>query len=153
MNLSIDAIQANIQLALAPVFLLTAVATLVAAITARLARNVDRMRFIQNQLYGDHQLSQKLKTHYEKEIDEFKTRGRLCTLAIFFYVLAGVLISLTVLELFLLQTGAGKLVNVGYVLITFVAGLVSFVVSLTLILVEVVFAYRSTSWDMPDDSK
>ena len=49
MNLSIDAIQANIQLALAPVFLLTAVATLVAAITARLARNVDRMRFIQNQ--------------------------------------------------------------------------------------------------------
>ena len=149
MNLSIDAIQANIQLALAPVFLLTAVATLVAAITARLARNVDRMRFIQNQLYGDHQLSDKLKTHYEKEIDEFKTRGRLCTLAIFFDVLAGVLISLTVLELFLLQTGAGKLVNVGYVLITFVAGLVSFVVSLTLILVEVVFAYRSTSWDMP----
>ena len=77
MNLSIDAIQANIQLALAPVFLLTAVATLVAAITARLARNVDRMRFIQNQLYGDHQLSQKLRNHYEKEIDEFKTRGRL----------------------------------------------------------------------------
>jgi hypothetical protein len=38
---------------------------------------------------------------------------------------------------------------VGYVLITFVSGLVSFVVSLTLILVEVVFAYRSTSWDMP----
>ena len=37
MNLSIDAIQANIQLALAPVFLLTAVATLVTAITARLA--------------------------------------------------------------------------------------------------------------------
>ena len=71
----------------------------------------------------------------------------------FFDVLAGVLISLTVLELFLLQTGAGKLVNVGYVLITFVAGLVSFVVSLTLILVEVVFAYRSTSWDMPDISK
>ncbi len=150
MNLSIDAIQANIQLALAPVFLLTAVATLVAAITARLARNVDRMRFIQNELYGNPNLSEPLKIHYEKEIDEFKTRGRLCTLAIFFDVLAGVLISLTVLELFLVQTGAGKLVNVGYVLITFVAGLVSFVVSLTLILVEVVFAYRSTSWDMPD---
>jgi hypothetical protein len=26
---------------------------------------------------------------------------------------------------------------------------VSFVISLTLILIEVVFAYRSTSWDMP----
>ena len=46
MNLSIDAIQANIQLALAPVFLLTAVATLVAAITARLARNVDQLMWV-----------------------------------------------------------------------------------------------------------
>ena len=149
MNLSIDTIQANIQLALAPVFLLTAVATLVAAITARLARNVDRMRFIQNELYGNHDLSDTLRSHYENEINEFKTRGRLCTLAIFFDVLAGVFISLTVLELFLLQTGAGRIVNVDYVLITFVSGLVSFVTSLTLILIEVVFAYRSTSWDMP----
>jgi uncharacterized membrane protein len=137
MNLTIDAIQTNIQLALAPVFLLTAVATLVTAITARLARNVDRMRFIQNELYGNHEISDKLRLHYEKEIIEFKTRGRLCTLAIFFDVLAGVLISLTVLE-------------VGYVVITFVSGLVSFVISLALILVEVVFAYRSTSWDLPE---
>ena len=83
MNLTIDAIQANIQLALAPVFLLTAVATLVTAITARLARNVDRMRFIQNELFGNHEISDKLQLHYEKEIIEFKTRGRLCTLAIF----------------------------------------------------------------------
>jgi len=84
MNLTIDAIQTNIQLALAPVFLLTAVATLVTAITARLARNVDRMRFIQNELYGNHEISNKLRLHYEKEIIEFKARGRLCTLAIFF---------------------------------------------------------------------
>ena len=76
MNLTIDTIQANIQLALAPVFLLTAVATLVTAITARLARNVDRMRFIQNELYSNHELNDKLRLHYEKEIIEFKTRGR-----------------------------------------------------------------------------
>jgi hypothetical protein len=81
MNLTIDTIQANIQLALAPVFLLTAVATLVTAITARLARNVDRMRFIQNELYSNNELNDKLRLHYEKEIIEFKTRGRLCTLA------------------------------------------------------------------------
>jgi hypothetical protein len=42
------------------------------------------------------------------------------------------------------------MVEVGYVVITFVAGLVSFVISLALILVEVVFAYRSTSWDLPE---
>lgn len=153
MNLTIDAIQANIQLALAPVFLLTAVATLVSAITARLARNVDRMRFIQNELYGDQPLSEILRKHYEKEIVEFKTRGRLCTLAIFFDVLAGVLISLTVLELFFVQTGAAQLLVVNYVVITFVAGLIAFVISLTLVLVEVIFAYRSTSWDTPELTK
>ena len=116
MNLTIDAIQANIQLALAPVFLLTAVATLITAITARLARNVDRMRFIQNELYGNHEIGDKLRLHYEKEIIEFKTRGRLCTLAIFFNVLAEVLISLTVLELFFLQTArvAGRLAGPGH---------------------------------------
>jgi len=41
MDASIDAITNNIQLALAPVFLLTAVATLINAISARLARSVD----------------------------------------------------------------------------------------------------------------
>jgi hypothetical protein len=84
MNLTIYAIQANIQLALAPVFLLTAAATLITAITACLARNVDRLRFIQKDLYGNHGIGDKLRLHYEKEIIEFKTRGRLCTLAIFF---------------------------------------------------------------------
>jgi hypothetical protein len=111
------------------------------------------MRFIQNELYSNHELNDKLRLHYEKEIIEFKTRGRLCTLAIFFDVLSGVLISLTVLELFFLQTGAARIVEVGYVVITFVAGLVSFVIALALILVEVVFAYRSTSWDLPTIDK
>jgi hypothetical protein len=51
MDVSIDAITNNIQLALAPVFLLTAVATLLNAISVRLARNVDRMRAIQQTLF------------------------------------------------------------------------------------------------------
>jgi hypothetical protein len=107
MNISIDALTSNIQLALAPVFLLTAVATLVGAISTRLARTVDRMRFVQNALYGDQALSAKLRSHYEIELREFKMRGRLCTVAIFFNVLSGVLISLTVLELFFFQNRLG----------------------------------------------
>ena len=51
MDSSIDAITNNIQLALAPVFLLTAVATLINAISTRLARTVDRMRAIQQLIY------------------------------------------------------------------------------------------------------
>lgn len=50
MDTSIDTITNNIQLALAPVFLLTAVATLLNAISTRLARTVDRMRAIQQKI-------------------------------------------------------------------------------------------------------
>ena len=149
MNISIDALTSNIQLALAPVFLLTAVATLVGAISTRLARTVDRMRFVQNALYGSQALSEKLRMHYEIELREFKMRGRLCTVAIFFNVLSGVLISLTVLELFFFQTGSVALLQTGYVVATFVLGLISFMTSLLIVLAEVVHAYRSASWDMP----
>jgi hypothetical protein len=149
MNITIDALTSNIQLALAPVFLLTAVATLVGAISTRLARTVDRMRFVQNALYGDQAISDKLRSHYEIELREFKMRGRLCTVAIFFNVLSGVLISLTVLELFFFQTGSVALLQTGYVVATFVLGLISFMTSLLIVLAEVVHAYRSASWDMP----
>ena len=149
MNSSIEAITNKIQLALAPVFLLTAVATLVTAITARLARTVDRMRYIQNQQLSGLPISPELNRHFEIELKEFKMRGRLCTAAIFFDVLSGVLISLTVLELFIFQAGAVRSLQSGYVILTFVLGLISFVTSLVIVLTEVVYAYHSASWNMP----
>ena len=76
-------------------------------------------------------------------------RGRLCTAAIFFDVLSGVLISLTVLELFIFQAGAVRSLQSGYVILTFVLGLISFVTSLVIVLTEVVYAYHSASWNMP----
>jgi hypothetical protein len=57
MDVSIDAITNNIQLALAPVFLLTAVATLINAISGRLARSVDRMRSINKLIHSGHDFS------------------------------------------------------------------------------------------------
>jgi hypothetical protein len=107
------------------------------------------MRFVQDALYGSQVLSEQLRMHYEIELREFKMRGRLCTVAIFFNVLSGVLISLTVLELFFFQTGSVALLQTGYVVATFVLGLISFMTSLLIVLAEVVHAYRSASWDMP----
>jgi hypothetical protein len=144
-----ESIQYSIQLALAPVFLLTAVATLVAAITTRLARTVDRMRFVQNELAVNEVLSEKLKRHYQSELIEYKMRSRLCTLAIFFDVLSGVFISLTVLELFLGQTAVGIQIHSLFAIATFVAGIIAFTISLITILIEVIYAYRSTSWHHP----
>jgi hypothetical protein len=149
MDVSIDAITNNIQLALAPVFLLTAVATLLNAISARLARSVDRMRSIQKLIHGDSNLTDAARAQMRVEANEAKIRGRLCTAAIFFDVLSGLFISLTVLELFFFQAGAVKSLQTAYVIWTFVLGLVSFMTSLGFVLAEVVFAYRSAGWDSP----
>ena len=149
MDVSIDAITNNIQLALAPVFLLTAVATLINAISARLARSVDRMRSIQKIIHSGEVRDQLILEHLKKEAEESKIRGRLCTLAIFFDVLSGVFISLTVLELFFFQAGAVRSLQTTYVIWTFVLGLLSFMTSLSIVLAEVVYAYRSAGWNTP----
>jgi len=149
MDVSIDAITNNIQLALAPVFLLTAVATLINAISGRLARTVDRMRTIQNALYEGKFKDQESLKNMEVEANEAKIRGRLCTAAIFFDVLSGVFISLTVLELFFFQAGAVRSLQTSYVIWTFVLGLISFMTSLLIVLAEVIYAYRSAGWRAP----
>jgi hypothetical protein len=149
MDVSIDAITNNIQLALAPVFLLTAVATLINAISSRLARSVDRMRYIQHRIQEGGIQDQVILAHMMKEANEAKIRGRLCTVAIFFNVLSGVLISLTVLELFFFQAGAVRSLQATYVVWTFVLGLISFMTSLSIVLAEVVYAYRSAGWNTP----
>ena len=152
MDASIDAITNNIQLALAPVFLLTAVATLINAISGRLARSVDRMRAIRHSIDVGEVKDAVLLRHMNKEADEAQVRGRLCTAAIFFNVLSGVFISLTVLELFFFQAGAVRSLQTTYVIWTFVLGLISFMTSLSIVLTEVVYAYRSAGWNTPNSA-
>ncbi|MBU3607857.1 DUF2721 domain-containing protein [Polynucleobacter nymphae] len=148
MDPSIDTITNNIQLALAPVFLLTAVATLFNAISTRLARTVDRMRAIQEKIQDGLVTDESVIRHMRIEANEAKIRGRLCTLAIFFVVLSGVFISVTVLELFFFQAGAVRSLKTDYVVWTFVLGLTSFMTSLSIVLGEVVYAYWSAGWHL-----
>ena len=148
MDPSIDTITNNIQLALAPVFLLTAVATLFNAISTRLARTVDRMRAIQEKIQDGLVTDESVIRHMRIEANEAKIRGRLCTLAIFFVVLSGVFISITVLELFFFQAGAVRSLKTDYVVWTFVLGLTSFMTSLSIVLGEVVYAYWSAGWHL-----
>jgi len=150
MTLSSNEVTSTIQLALAPVFLLTAVVTLITAISGRLARTVDRMRFIHSELLEPAKLTQSLESHYRIEYREARIRGRLCAIAILFDVLSGVLISLTVLELFFFEAGVKHLQG-SYVVATFVAGLISFMTALVVVLFEVVYAHRSAAWDLPMD--
>jgi hypothetical protein len=50
MSIPTNDVTSTIQLALTPVFLLTAVVLLITAISGRLARAIDRMRFIHAEL-------------------------------------------------------------------------------------------------------
>jgi hypothetical protein len=148
MNIPNGDITSTIQLALAPVFLLTAVVTLLTAISARLARAVDRMRFIHGELLAPERLHANLLDYYWVEYREVKFRGRMCAIAIFFDVLSGVLISLTVLELFFFEAASRRL-DAGFLAVTFVAGMACFVTALMIVLIEVVFSHHSAGWNMP----
>jgi hypothetical protein len=107
------------------------------------------MRAIQHQIQAGNIEDQVILNYMKREANEAKTRGRLCTVAIFFDVLSGVFISLTVLELFFFQAGAARSLQATYVIWTFVLGLISFMTSLSIVLGEVVYAYRSAGWNTP----
>jgi len=153
MTIPSNDITSTIQLALAPVFLLTAVAALVTAISGRLARAIDRMRFIHAELLSTEKLTPALESHYRIEYEEVRTRGRMCAIAVFFDVLSGVLISLTVLELFFFQSGSCFPILGVHVIWTFVAGLLCFMTALIVVLAEVVYSHGSSGWDLPINSK
>ncbi len=65
----------SIQLAVAPVFLLTAVAGMIGALTQRLARVIDRARVIHKEL-NDDSMKSSIKEAYQVELKNIATRGR-----------------------------------------------------------------------------
>jgi hypothetical protein len=136
----------GIQLALAPVFLLTAVANLISALTHRLARVVDRSRFLQDKLLEPVEPDLRHRKGYERELGQLATRGRLINVSMGFVVLCGVMIGMTVLELFFAETAGGKIQLSSMVLATFVTGIGSFVLALCLLLTEVMVASYSIRW-------
>lgn len=90
-----------IQLAVAPVFLLTAISTLISAMNGRLARIVDRRRVLLGRLalnqadVGDEYLA------CTDELKVLETRSRLVYFAIFFAVLSALLVCLVVASAFI----------------------------------------------------
>ena len=70
-----DAVTHGIQLAVAPVFLLTAVSGMIGAVAGRLARIIDRARLVEDraQTSVDEELLERART----ELSELRNRGRL----------------------------------------------------------------------------
>lgn len=145
MNVSV--LSENIQLAVAPVFLLTAVANLIGALTQRLARVIDRSRKLQDELMDEERkISPGLQRAHEEELINVARRGRLINIAMIILVIGAIQIGLTVLELFFGKTYEGKVIISNFALATFSGGIGSFVLSLICLLGEVLIASYSIRW-------
>lgn len=133
-----------IQLAVAPVFLLTAIATLINALNTRLGRTVDRRRVVQERLQtrsGDEAGTA------EQEIGYLIRRSRLVYFAIFCAVLSALLVCLVVAGAFL---GALLGVDLARAVATFFIGaMLAMIAALTLFLREVFLAVRSGTHNQP----
>ncbi len=127
-----------IQLAVAPVFLLTAIATLINAMNGRLGRIVDRRRVVLDQLrHGGHGDASESAAANE-ELELLARRSRLVYLAILFAVLSALLVCLVVAGAFI---GAMVAVKLAYTVAgLFVAAMCTMIASLGLFLREIYLA-------------
>jgi hypothetical protein len=133
-----------IQLAVAPVFLLTAIATMINALNSRLGRIVDRRRVVQDRLQTrvDHDAEMA-----KLEIRMLVRRSRLVYYAIFGAVLSALLVCLVVAGAFL-----GALLGVDLargVAALFIAAMLAMIGALGLFLREVFLAVRSGTHNQP----
>jgi len=135
METHIGDIAHTIQLAVAPVFLLTAIGTLITALNNRLGRAVDRRRVVQERLRhaGDDEARES-----RRELATLARRSRLIYFAILAAVTAALLVCLVVAAAFV-----GALVSIELskaVAVMFILAMCALVVSLALFLREIFLA-------------
>ncbi len=131
-----------IQLAVAPVFLLTAIATMINALNVRLGRIVDRRRVVQERVER-----QAVAGAADDEITMLKRRSALVYYAIFCAVLSALLVCMVVAGAFL-----GALLGVDLarsVAALFIAAMLAMIAALGLFLREVFLAVRSGTHNQP----
>ena len=124
-----------IQLAIAPVFLLTAVATMINAMNTRLGRVVDRRRVVQERIDEAGGIS---SAGCADEMEHLRRRSRLIYFAMFGAVLAALLVCMVVAGSFL---GALLSVDISREIAgLFIAAMLAMIGALSLFLREVYLA-------------
>ena len=91
------AISHAIQLAIAPVFLLTGIASLIAVMATRLARVIDRARFLEMEWT---KLAPEAKVVARAEMETLERRRRICSWSINYCTIAALLVCLVIVTLF-----------------------------------------------------
>lgn len=129
----------GIQLAVAPVFLLTAVSGMIAAVAGRLARIIDRARFLENRLESGG-VEQARAIRMYAELRELRQRGWLVNSCIALLTFCAMLIGTTIILLFLGETSELNILRTATV--CFLAGVVFFLLALLCFLAETLLATR-----------
>jgi Protein of unknown function (DUF2721) len=143
-TLNPEVVTHGIQLALAPVFLLTAVSGMIAAVSGRLARVIDRARKVEEQLRSSHDPA--FSARAIAELGELRLRGRIVNASVALLTLCAFLIGLTVIVLFIGETTSFDSVRIP--LISFLAGVVCFLLALLCFLADTFIATRLLNFDM-----
>jgi Protein of unknown function (DUF2721) len=134
----LSAVSQGIQLAIAPVFLLNAVAAMIGAVAGRLARIIDRARHLEV-LIEDAPKSPKI----ERMLDELKLlrrRGALVNWCIALLILCSILIGLTIIFLFFGETLEVNFARTATV--SFMGGVASFLLALLCFFAETLLSAK-----------
>ena len=123
----------GIQLAIAPVFLLTAVSGMIAAVAGRLGRIIDRARFLETLLEAVDVDTGKAGRMYA-ELRQLRQRGRLVNGCIALLTLCSMLIGVTIILLFLGETAELRSLKIASV--CFLGGVLTFLLALLCFLAE-----------------
>lgn len=96
----------TVQLAVAPVFFLTAVAGMISAVAGRLARIIDRARIMEDRVRSS--TDEEFIERGLRELNYLRTRGRIANGSIGLLTLCGFLIGLTIVLLFVGQVWSAQ---------------------------------------------
>ncbi len=137
-----------IQLSVAPVFLLTAISTLISALNMRLGRITDRRRALLNQIQVNPDEAPALEEEYRPELLRLAQRVRLIYFAIFGAVTGALLICLVVASAFMGALVAADLTR--FVATFFILAMFSLIAGLLLFLREIYLAVQDAGAASPD---
>jgi hypothetical protein len=134
MNIQIGDIGHLIQLAIAPVFLLSGVGTTLIVLTNRLARIIDRSRVLEERIDSSHSET------YIDELEVLYLRSHLINYAIALSTACGLLVCLVIAMLFL--GDATNLPLDKYIAASFVLAMIALIGSFVFLLREIFIASR-----------
>ena len=139
-----DTITHGIQLAVAPVFLMTAVSGMIGAVAGRLARIIDRARTVEDRARASDDDDVLARAY--TELGELRLRGRLANACIALLTCCAFLIGLTIILLFLGETTNFQ--SSRWAVGGFLSGVVCFLMALLCFLAETVIATRLLNFPM-----